>query len=347
MATSVTCLCGGIALSIQLDPAKDHSQLQLCHCHSCRAVTGLLYSSYYLMQHGPPSLDGLCKYQQSPYVSRFFCKTCGAHVFARTEPCGQYLVASGVLVADTPSVQSIQHWSVDHTRDGGLSTFLPGWPSVDARCRLAALSGTQGDLWNGSQRPDSDSEVKSQHELPARCHCGQVRFYITPPNASSSQVWSPWPDLLVPYHSGSSENQENVKWWLRDENTKYLAGTCVCTSCRLGSGFSIQTWAFIPKPNILDADRSPLDFNRSTMRQYNSSPGVYREFCSSCGATVFWHCDERPGLIDVSIGLLHAHGAKAEDWLEWATVRVSFAEMAVQNDLVRLLEEGLKRQTSV
>lgn len=292
-------------------------------------------------------MDGLCKYQQSPHVSRFFCETCGAHVFARAEHSGQCLVASGVLVAeDTPPVRSIQHWSVNHTRDGGLSTFLPGWPSVDARCRLAALPGASRDSWKGSQRKDSDSEVKAQHELPARCHCGRVRFYITPPNASSSQVWSSWPDLLVPYHSGSSENQNNVKWWLRDENTKYLAGTCACTSCRLGSGFPIQTWAFIPKPNILSADSLPFKFDRSTMRQYNSSSGVYREFCSCCGATVFWHCDERPGLIDVSVGLLQAHGARAEDWLEWATGRVSFAELAIQNDLVRLLEEGLKRQYS-
>lgn len=47
-------------------------------------------------------------------------------------------------------------------------------------------------------------------------------------------------------------------------------------------------------------------------------------------------------LIDVSAGLLQATGARAEDWLEWATDRISFAEMAVQHDLIHILEEGLK-----
>ena len=79
------------------------------------------------------------------------------------------------------------------------------------------------------------------------------------------------------------------------------------------------------------------------MRRHNSSPGVYREFCGCCGATAFWHCDERPLLIDVSVGLLHAKGVRAEDWLDWAPNRVSFAEMAVQLDLIHRLEEGMKR----
>lgn len=343
MATSVACLCGGVALSVQLDPSTDHSQLQLCHCHNCRAVTGLLCSSYYLMQHEPPTLEGLCRYRESPYVSRFFCETCGAHVFAQAEPSGQYLVASGVLVAeDAPPVKSVQHWKIDDTGDGGLSTFLPGWPSTETSCRLMALVEVPDNDSRKAQPGSSESsESKAQNELSAQCHCGGVEFYITPPDASSHQAQSPWSDLLVPYHSGSSDNPEDVKWWLRGGNTKYLAGACACTSCRLGSGFPIQAWAFIPKSNMFHAGRSPLRFDHGTMRQYNSSQGVYREFCSHCGATVFWHCDERPSLIDVSVGLLQSDKARAEDWLEWATGRVSFAELAVQTDLIELLVDGL------
>lgn len=345
MASSVACLCGGIALSIELDPSTDHTQLQLCHCHSCRTVTGLLCSSYYLMQHRPPALERLCRYRESPYVSRFFCKTCGAHVFARVESSGQYLVASGVLAAeDTSPVKSVQHWKISDTGDGGLSMFLPGWPSTDASCRIVSLAEMAGNV-SRKTSPDTNrtSEPKRQNGLSARCHCGGVEFYITPPEASSHQAQSPWPDLLVPYHSGSSENPNNDKWWLREDNTKYLAGTCVCNSCRLGSGFPIQNWAFIPKSNIFNADQSPLRFSSGTMCRYNSSPGVYREFCSNCGATVFWHCDERPSLIDVSVGLLQSKSAMAENWLEWVTGRVSFAEITVQTDLVTLLEDGLEK----
>lgn len=79
------------------------------------------------------------------------------------------------------------------------------------------------------------------------------------------------------------------------------------------------------------------------MKRFESSLGVYREFCGTCGATVFWHCDERPGVVDVSVGLLRSvSGARAEDWLEWATGRVSFAEDALDKGLIDLLEIGLK-----
>lgn len=344
MATSIHCLCKNIALSVQLDPATDHTQLQLCHCHSCRALTGLLCSSYYLLQHELPSLDGLRKYQESPYVSRFFCKACGAHVFAQVEPSKKCLVASGLLVAgDAPSVHSIQHWKTDDTGDGGLSKFLQGPLSTGAACRLVALSGVPDKVMNSAQKTSSsEGSAPEPQKLSGHCHCGGVQLYITPPDASSLQARSPWCDLLVPYHSGSSENTHDVKWWLREGNTKYLAGTCACNSCRLGSGFPIQTWAFIPKSNIQNGDHSPLSFSRGTMQRYYSSPGVYREFCSGCGATVFWHCDQRPSLVDVSVGLLQSDGVRAERWLEWATGRVSFAELAVQQDLIEKLEKGLE-----
>lgn len=344
MSSSATCLCGGVTLSVQLDPSTDQTQLQLCHCHSCRAVSGILCTSYYLIQHEPSTLEGLQEYRESPYVSRFLCKTCGSHVLARVQPSGRYLVASGVLVpSDVPAVQSVQHWQVKDTGDGGLSTYLPGWPSSDSGCRLEVLSGQQNNATESHAQMAVDDPSKLPSQLQASCHCGGIEFYITPPDVSSLQAWSPFADLLVPYFSGSGANPDDVKWWLRDGNTKYLAGTCACKSCRLGCGFPIQTWAFIPKSNIFNAEGSPLAFKGKTMQRYNSSPGVYREFCKVCGANVFWHCDERPELIDVSVGLLRGNGARVVNLLDWAPDRVSFAEMAAQKDLVKLLEDGLAK----
>lgn len=347
MSTSVTCLCGDVALTVHLD-STNHGQLQLCHCYNCRAVTGLLCCSYYLMQHDhdPPVLDALREYRQSDHVRRLFCKTCGAHVLARLEPSGRYLVASGVLVGGhIPPVQSIQHWQANETRDGGLSKFLPGANATASRCILETLSGIHDER---PQEPSPQLEYSKsnrdrvQDRVPAHCHCGGIQFYMTRPDASSSLASSPWPDVLLPYHSGSSDNPDDVKWWLRDGNTKYLAGTCACTSCRLGSGFPIQTWAFVPRANLFQVNGSPLSLDCKPMRRYNSSPGVYREFCGCCGATVFWHSSVRPELIDVSVGLLHGEGARAERWLEWAS-RVSFVEMAEQNQLVQQLQRGLIR----
>lgn len=336
MATSVACLCGSIDIPVQLDTTIDQEKLQLCHCQRCRTSVGQLYSSYHLLQN-EPKLNGLQEYQESDHISRFFCKTCGAHVFAHSKPSGRFLAASGLLVAKIP-VKEIVHWQLSDTNDGGLGVYLPGTESPTASCRLDVPGSSLM-----SKEPVTRGQVEFKEQtLHARCNCGGVEFYITKPNASSSQATSPWADLLVPYYTGSGANPEDVKWWLRDGATRYLAGTCACNTCRLSSGFPIQTWAFVPKSNILEVDGSPLDFNHGKIKRHNSSPGVYREFCSCCGATAFWHCDERPLLIDVSVGLLRAGGARAEDWLEWASDRVSFAEMAVQSDLIGKLEEGVR-----
>jgi hypothetical protein len=122
--------------------------------------------------------------------------------------------------------------------------------------------------------------------------------------------------------------------------TKYLAGLCACRSCRLSAGFPTQAWAFIPRANLVDEDEMPFNLNSPCLKQFKSSLGVYRESCRTCGANVFWHSDERPCLIDVSVGLLRDQsGARAETLLEWDRNRVSFIEQA--------LDQGLGTQRSL
>ncbi|MCJ1338025.1 hypothetical protein MMC09_003309 [Bachmanniomyces sp. S44760] len=202
------------------------------------------------------------------------------------------------------------------------------------------------------------SKAQSDDTLLCHCLCGGVGFTITRPNARSSAFHSPWPDLIKPYHAdpGADSNPRDAKWWLSSDATRYLAGTCTCISCVRSSGHDIQFWAFIPRTNILLPDGSELNFKNpnpeamGTLKQYQSSSGVYRVFCAVCGATVFWHCDARPDLIDVSVGLMSGGGGDLlEDWLQWWTERVSFIEdahnRALANDLGRGLRQwGLSRK---
>ena len=336
MTHPIACLCRGVAQEIELELSADHSVLNFCHCTACRTVTGMLCSTYYPLQAKPQSVDGLQQYQEADCVSRYFCQTCGAHVFAHAKHTGQFFVAAG-LIGRSPSTKFIRHWRAAETRDGGLTPFLPGESGNPASaCWLHAVPRSPSEA--GCEPPSRSSDEL----LIARCHCGGVEFYITRPDSSSTKPTSPWPDLLAPYHSRSSRNPTDVKWWLQHGNTKYLAGTCACPSCRLASGFPIQSWAFVPKANLYSIDRAPLVFGSGTMKQYNSSPGVYREFCSCCGASIFWHSEERPLLIDVSVGLLRAEeGSRASGWLEWAMKRVSFAEMALDQVLIQQLQDGL------
>lgn len=344
---NVSCLCRGFHSSLSVPNSSLPLLGVLCHCNTCRHVSGVLCASYAILPSTPGSLSELRKYDTLNNCTRLFCGSCGAHVFAHLKAEDPWLLATGVLEGNADVIRFKAHSWVGDTRDGGLSTWLPKLYGDEI---VKYSKGSQsGDLFQPLHPSNFETKPANQQvtkPLPATCHCGGVQFHITPPNEDSQKATSPWPDLLAPYHTASPANHTDVKWWLRANNTKYLVGLCTCASCRRASGFDIQAWAFVPKLNILQVESGkPLDFGTpmGTLRRYESSRGTYREFCGTCGATVFWHSDERPDLIDVSVGLLVGEsGARAEEWLEWCTQRVSFMEDARDAGLVRGLVEGLK-----
>ena len=365
MSTSVpfTCLCGGSKGTATAAAQVLPEETLLCHCNICRYTSGVLCVSYLTLASPPIVGDPLTSYGSSSKMERHFCKICGAHIFAHNSDLDEWYLAAGLItIPDTHSqgkkiqtTKIVQHEFVSDTLDGGLALcletiqgrklkFFAQGPDEEPRTltsgKFPSVRASPASIGKGQ----SDVFTGDGH-LHASCHCGGVQFMLSRPNDQSTQLSSPWPDLLVPYHSSSSSNDEDVRWWLRAGGTKYLAGTCACRSCRLASGFPIQTWAFVPKSNIMTLDGQPLSFKSlGSLKHFKSSPGVYREFCGGCGATVFWHCDERPDLIDVSVGLLRAEdGSRAAKWLEWWTERVSFKEDAVDKVLIDALEKGLPR----
>ncbi|KAI2781357.1 hypothetical protein F4815DRAFT_94531 [Daldinia loculata] len=392
----ISCLCGAAKQTVVLRTNESTSGplgVDLCHCYDCRHSSGLLCVSYAPIQV-PPSLNDLVAYpDESAQPSattprRYFCGTCGCHVFRNSAVSGEksdqsWEVATGTIIErvgadnelaevddekEDPLLRYTRHINTDSTKDGGLSPFIK------------LVEGTESP--KKSQITD-DRGGDSKDILEAHCHCKTVRFYITRPDASSRLPWSGFSDLIVPAATSPREARDNPrdeKWWLRPQSkdnpdlTRYMAGTCACRSCRLGAGFEIQTWAFVPRSNIFflppaspssslspspsSSDALPLDFptlqqTYSPLRTYESSPGVFREFCPRCGASVFWHDRWRPDLIDVSVGLLGAdEGARAESWLDWWRGRVSFQEDAENGrvggaarwgrSVVRTLAEGLR-----
>ncbi|PKS13390.1 hypothetical protein jhhlp_000161 [Lomentospora prolificans] len=244
-----------------------------------------------------------------------------------------------------------KHMNVADTKDGGASVWLP------------QVNGRPLHIEEGGDTTETSVSGQQDAVLPGSCDCGNVSFQITRPNAQSYAPKSGWPDLTHAYHSITGEQRGNpgdAKWWIRENGTKYLAGTCACRSCRLMSGFEIQVWAFVPRTNIYfragGVEVRALDFATlpaGTIKPYESSAGVLREFCPGCGATIFWHDKWRPDVIDVSVGLLDApEGARAERWLDWWTQRISFVEDSGlartgaparhAQELASALESGLK-----
>jgi hypothetical protein len=271
---------------------------------------------------------------------------------------GHYEVSHGTVLGKTDGILDFaEHMWVDDTRDGGASTWLPAlgskvaeiWPThgrvhsvLSKDCEkmspISAVESRSGELHN---RTDL-------HRLPARCHCGGVSFSVARPDEEALTGRVPFPDLLIPYKSGvSAANPDKHPWWVSKDRSKWLAGNCSCDSCRRIAGFDVVQWAFIPLSSLFFSDGEhftrPFADRLSTMKSYRSSSSVTRWFCGRCGANIFWDGDERPTLLDVAVGLFDAKsGARAEEWLEWVTERVSFREDAHSEQYIISLEDGLK-----
>ena len=350
-----TCLCGNAAHSIAL-PATDFPlKIHMCHCDSCRHMTGALcLTVVFLPESYQPEqalVDKLHPFQFSKRITQYFCPDCGTHVLARcledeNDPNNKVTwdVASGTLEQIEGLVELAGHEFLADTLDGGFSDFLPelGGKSI---ARWPQQPGKDEQLpqpWTSHTRP-SDTP-KPSDKLHAHCKCGGVSFYISRPSArSKEEIEADWPDLIIPEHSQSPRPPQET-WWLADNGTKFTAGMCTCDSCRLAFGMEWVEWAFVPTADIsLDEEgRVPFQPEIGTLKQYNSSSGVTRYFCGHCGAHVFWWSKERPRLIDVAVGLLAApEGARAENWLRWRTQRVSYREDAMPR--AKSWTEGVER----
>ncbi|KAI0520992.1 hypothetical protein F5B22DRAFT_33439 [Xylaria bambusicola] len=410
---SISCHCGFARQTVRLRGQSPNApqEISICHCNACRHNTGSLCVSYVEIKK-PDLIEGLVKYHSETTIfTRFFCGTCGCHIFRRLgSPFDNdgdralpgndklWAVATGVIIGlednsresrqgiDERLIRYVGHINTASTKDGGLSPFIqcvgssqevevaeikPASPRHRHTHTIEQLEGSADHVTVNAPLGDKNQGSEGEATMNAFCHCKSVRFHITRPNDKSKLPRSNFPDLMVPYHTGSPEirNPKDIKWWLRPDISlnsaelesqsarngklrRYLAGTCACRSCRLTLGFEIQSWAFIPRANIFFHIRKeqanlpgpqsgtskdaygivPLDFDSlpaGILRSYVSSPGVRRDFCSRCGATVFWRDRWRPELLDVSAGLLDAEeGTRAETWLDWWTARVSFSEDA-------------------
>ncbi|KAF8962638.1 hypothetical protein BDZ97DRAFT_2059570 [Flammula alnicola] len=263
----------------------------------------------------PYELEDLTTYKTSPDVTRYFCSSCSAQLFwvqhKGSENCWEVAVVKGRGWGDIAEISG-----------GKGSEELPlGWRAQPPP-KLQAAS----------------EEDKSEEQLQGFCHCGTIKFAITRPSEASFLPSSAYPDLLYPYdvsHLAKISNLADEKWWLRPASspnpTKYLAGHCMCSFCRLCSGFEIQSWAYVTIANVVQPHtNTPLCLENENerpagLKQYISSPGRYREFCGTCGATAFSWQAGVPDLVNVSVGLLDekSGGVRAEDWLAWHKARMS------------------------
>ena len=366
-SATVTCLCGAITQSINLDQPLPYPS-EICHCNPCRLTSGSLGSSFVTITNKSlPHLDKCTAYKSSPPVTRYFCSTCGTHLFVDGwgDPDAWRVNAGCVereasqqpnTAATKPDILSIQyHGFVSDTVDGGIAPWLP---EIDGR-HIPSYD-SYGD--NPETRteidpltlPSKNDEGKRgvEEKLLAQCYCGGVAF-----------------DILRSQRPVTKEN-----WWLRkgDHGTKFRAAFCVCRSCRLALGQPLMPWTYVETASLRNSSTgAPIGESVAsaaekgllgTLKLYQSTPGVWHDFCGKCGASVFYRSEGRTRdlggaeVVDVAVGILRPGGAvgvdetngvgagvRCEGWLQWELDRVSFREDGLETEMIEaLLKNGLK-----
>lgn len=205
--------------------------------------------------------------------------------------------------------------------DGGLSAMFShiGDRELDVINPETSLddSKSQDSIRTGAVENEGE-------ELRAGCHFGGVSFSIARPGKEF---------LASPASEG---------WVLSRATTKWLALLDLCDDCRLVDSSNVIAWMFVPVDHI---SPSPLgDLIIGSSKSYKSSEEVLRTFCGTCGATVFYSCTDRPGIVDVAIGILRPpEGVMVENWALWRR-RISSRDdgLKYDPDFSRALIEGLK-----
>jgi len=80
--------------------------------------------------------------------------------------------------------------------------------------------------------------------------------------------------------------------------TKWVAN-CHCSMCRRAHGAPFVTWAAV------EARQLNIESGSETLKDYDSSKGASRRFCSCCGSPLFFRGDRWPGEIHIARSAIH------------------------------------------
>jgi hypothetical protein len=95
-------------------------------------------------------------------------------------------------------------------------------------------------------------------------------------------------------------------------------GYCHCTSCRKASGSAHAANAPI------DRDAFTLLSGADVLREYESSPGKLRAFCSQCGSPIYAYLKASPDVLRLRLGSLDTPFTKQPRAHTWVSDKASW-----------------------
>jgi hypothetical protein len=80
------------------------------------------------------------------------------------------------------------------------------------------------------------------------------------------------------------------------EAPEKFACYCYCESCQRAAGAPVVAWATYAKDSF--------SITKGEMHWHTSSPGVTRGICSTCGSSITYENEKRPGEVDLTVNTL-------------------------------------------
>ena len=121
-------------------------------------------------------------------------------------------------------------------------------------------------------------------------------------------------------------------------------GYCHCVSCRKASGTAHAANAGVDRSVFL------LEDSHSYLKEYESSPGKLRAFCSNCGSSIFAYLAATPHLIRIRLGTLDTSfgkEAKAHTFVSekapWHIIEGDLPQFAMWADKGVLVQIGSRQ----
>jgi hypothetical protein len=109
------------------------------------------------------------------------------------------------------------------------------------------------------------------------------------------------------------------------------AGFCHCTQCRKANGSAFASNAPV-RTKYLELE------GREAIREFESSPGKFRAFCSRCGSPVYSRRDSEPGILRLRLGLLDGDPGRRPAAHVWVGSKAPWYEIT---DSLPRFEAGL------
>ncbi|KAF8069084.1 hypothetical protein FPV67DRAFT_1105332 [Lyophyllum atratum] len=201
-----TCQCGLNVFNLAFSTAALPVPNIICHCNTCRHVSGQMARNYAPFQGAPlpagaeetVELSTLATYKTSEHVTRWSCGNCSANVFTKHTILPDWYVAVSMLQKSDGIVSSKSHVWVSDTLDWGLADYLRAIDGhVLPRYSTWPKKGEmEGDILPLGWRTTKES-TEAEH-LRMYCHCKAITHFhhsphrrISPPILSIPRPYVP------------------------------------------------------------------------------------------------------------------------------------------------------------